>query len=263
LASLFEELVMMTTRTEPHHDQQAAIAALFRGRLDQAQHQALHRHLAGCPDCRRTYERYALAERALSPQAELSPLVEDRVAARLFGGAPERRPSRANAPLWAAFAAAAGLAVMVLVPKPADELTTRSGDRVSAQVNLRVLGVGKQGDELLVNDLESVAVLPGQRLQVLATSYEQDRHARAWVVLSDGRILPLGEPQLVKAGVEDQNLASVEVTPDWPAGELLVLVVYAEAAATLASPPEERSASDQPGRNVRLSRGRVAGSEAQ
>lgn len=253
---------MMSTQTEPHHEQHAAIAALFRGRLEPAQHQVLHRHLAGCPDCRRVYERHALAERALSPQAELSPLVEDRVAARLFAGAPERRPSRASAPLLAAFAAAAGLAVLVLVPKPADQLTTRSGDRVSAQVNLRVLGVGKQGDELLVNDLESAAVLPGQRLQVLATSFEQDRHARAWVVLSDGRVLPLGEPQLVKAGVEDQNLASVEVAADWPQGELLVLAVYADDDATLASPPGERSALDQPGRSVRLSRGRVASSEA-
>lgn len=252
---------MMSAQTEPHHEQQAAIAALFRGRLDPAEHQVLHRHLAGCAECRRVYERYALAEKALSPQAELSPLVEDRVAARLFGGAPERRPARATAPWLAAFAAAAGLAVMVLVPKPAEELTTRSGDRVSAQVNLRVLGVGRQGEELLVNDLESVAVGPGQRLQVLATSFEQDRHARAWVVLADGRVLPLGEAQRVTAGVEDQNLASVEVGADWPAGALLVLAVYAEDASTLASPPDERSALDQPGRNVRLARGRVAGPE--
>lgn len=252
---------MMSAQIQPHHAQQAAIAALFRGQLEAAAHQDLHRHLAGCVECRRVYERYAAAERALSPKAELSPLMEDRVAARLFSGQEARAPRRSAAPLWVALATAAGLSMVVLMPRPSDELTARSGERVSAQVGLRALGIGHHGQDLAVSDLEGNPVLPGQRVQVLATSFDRERYARAWLVQGDGRVVAASEILRLAPGEEDQTLASFELGADVPEGELTVVAAYAADAGGLAAPPAERSAVDGADRAVRVIRGRVARAE--
>ena len=146
-----------------------ALEALFRGELDAEGFTRLRAHAAGCPSCREAYDRLSRVESALEKRAlpeSRQALLEGALFARLGmstapAKAPERAPVRSVPPPERAsffqpwmgaslgFAVAAGLAVLVLVPRsveqdPRDEWQPRSAQAGSAW-GVRAFCVGADG----------------------------------------------------------------------------------------------------------------------
>ncbi|NMO21396.1 hypothetical protein HPC49_45915 [Pyxidicoccus fallax] len=141
------------------------LAALFRGELDTEGFTRLRAHAATCGNCREAYDRLSRVESSLEQRAlpeNRQALLEGELFARLgakaaAASAPVRavpRPERVSffRPWMGAslgFAVAAGLAVLVVMPRttakdPADEWTARSAQAGSAW-GARAFCVGADG----------------------------------------------------------------------------------------------------------------------
>ena len=94
-----------------HENVQAALAAEALDALDGEEREALHAHLAGCPDCRAELESLRAAASLLAhtaPRVPLDPARSDRLRARLLArAAADIRGGEAAAPVVAAPVAAA------------------------------------------------------------------------------------------------------------------------------------------------------------
>lgn len=246
----------MNTSLEPHLDQQRAIGELFRGKLPHEAHAPLHRHLADCPECRRTYERHAAAERTLAPGLLLG---QQRVQERLFAEARAPGKRRVWAPWILALAATAGVSSVMLMPRPNEELTARGTEvKLKAEINLRAVVFVQSAAGLVAQDAEQATLRPGAHLQLLASSFDRTRWARGWIRLSDGRLLPLGGAHPIESGADDQALVSVPLEATWPTGQVELIAVYANDRALLESPPKETSSADSTDHHIRMIRARIA-----
>lgn len=122
--------------------------ALFKDRLDAGDVEpAVRSHLRGCDECRAYYDQLALAARALGDDGAKAE--QARLLASLAPAA-KAPPSRLR---WAVAAAAAVLiingAILLLLPKPAGDVTLRGGSAAEAPAwSLRVYGKDAPGERI-------------------------------------------------------------------------------------------------------------------
>jgi hypothetical protein len=233
-----------------------ALEALFRGELDAEGFAHLRAHAAGCASCREAYDRLSRVESALEKRAlpeSRQALLEGELFARLGAStarAPAKAPPvRAVAPLertswfrpWMGaslgFAVAAGLAVLVVVPRqaardPGEEWQARSAQAGSAW-GVRAFCVG--GDGQVRGEARPGGTLACAEGDAVQFSYTAPEGARLSIEASSASGEPLrffpseGPAAQVAAGVDVPLPHSTPVRGGWLSGALDVRARFVDA----------------------------------
>lgn len=227
-----------------HTRWEAMMSAYFAGSLPPADAAAVAAHARDCADCRRVYERYAMAERAL--EGDDRPLTlgaQDRIATRLLGASEPPRAAMTWSPklAWAGAALALG-AVFVFAPgiQDTDTLAPRGDDvAVSAGPTVRVLRVrATPTGGLQVTDVGNGVerATSGDYLRLLYSNLSGAKRVELSGEL-DGRALDVITASIALAdGVQDQPLGvPIAVRADWR-GKLVI-----RARFLGVEPPIERT----------------------
>ncbi len=219
----------------PH--MQETIARLFERGLEAQEQAKVMAHIRDCEDCKKLYERYAEAERALYASATLEGLAPpslERVQSRLQLGVPAQKPRRLFklAPL-AAVAAAVVLFVQV---SPDDEFrargrsSPRQAPALDAAFAVRVLRLRAGVDgQPRIQDAASATLAGGDKLKVLISTGA----SASWVnlvILSEARhVLYRSDVQRVTANTIEARLEGlVSVAPSWKPGLLTLVAVFSQ-----------------------------------
>ena len=234
-------------------DRQAkqALRALGEGTLDAAGYARLRTHVAGCAECRDTYERLARVDSALEGRAlpaQREELLRQELFARLEAAsrsAPVAARRRFTLPAftWPSVAglAVAAVAVVVLMPRRLtqdNEWRTRGVPLTSAW-GIRVFCVGPQGDVLAeARSGQTLVCGEGSSVQFSYTAPEAARlsvEARS----SAGELLRFfpreGEAARVPAGVDMPLPDSTPVQGDWLSQPLVVNASFSDARGQVLS----------------------------
>jgi hypothetical protein len=234
-------------------DQRAkqALRALFQGALDAEGFAWLRAHVAGCGECRETYERLARVESALEQRAlpgSRRALLEQELFARLSGASkPAQAPARRRFSLPSFFLpslaglAVAGLAVVLVVPRlltPEAEWGTRGGSATSAW-GVRAFCVGPEGGvHEEARPGEALACGEGSAVQF---SYTAPEAALLSVEAASATGEPLrffpaeGTATRVPAGVDVPLPHSTPVQGGWLSGPLEVRASFSDARGRVLS----------------------------
>ncbi len=216
---------------------QETIARLFEKGLGAQEQARAMAHIRDCEDCKKLFERYAEAERALYVGATSegqAPPSFDRVQARLLESAPAPRPRLLFkiAPLIA-IAAAVVLFIQVI---PSDEFRSRGRNSpgqapaLDAAFAVRALRLRMNNDgQPQVQDAASATLVPRDKLKVLLSTGASPSWVRFVILSEDREVLYQADVQSVTENtIEARMEGLVSVMPSWKPGRLTLVAIFSE-----------------------------------
>ncbi|MFO0728911.1 MAG: zf-HC2 domain-containing protein [Myxococcota bacterium] len=238
-----------------HRAWEELIFAEFAGGIAASDRAAMREHVLSCDACGRLYERCARAERALSPS-----LLLERNLSRLVE--PSADVARARPGLGLSVAGLLGAALIGLfllrggLPPSAPDLAPRGGvhaEKIDPRYSVRVLGSAEGPDgKMTVFDAKERALVPGERLLILATNLGDSRSLDVLAILPSGAREVLVDRVSIGAGAEDLQLVpSIEVSPAWSKGPVRLVAVFSDRPMDPQAMTSDLVVTDQDGISIR------------